>query len=442
MTPPQDRLDKLGEFLILPPSLRDAGVHRLYGFLVYAVAFLVAAIVAWSAFAQMRELAVAPGEIVPSKFKQAVHHLEGGIIEEVFVAEGAKVAPGAPILRLKPELAASDLQQLLSREAQLRLRQVVLTATMRDEKPDFGQLAQDYPALAGEQRQLYRQSQEAWDSERRQLTLAIQQAEGALAAGRAQLDSANSQIAIETEQTAIRERSFRLGHTSRIAYLEAKGQLEAANAKLGSLRAEILKLQRAEEEARGALEKAEAERLQKLADERAKLAGELGEVTNSLVKHQDRVTRLTAVAPTSGTIHFLPQKSPGAVLKPGDLVAEIVSLDSGIIAEVKLRASDLGHVKVGAKAEVRVSNYDPSVMGLAHGEVVYISPDTMKTENGEPYYLTRIQLLEDRLGHGEQSWVLLPGMVVQASIITGSKTLFQYMLKPVYRSLDTAFSER
>lgn len=442
MTPPQDRLDKLGAFLILPPSLRDTGVHRLYGALVYVMAFLIVAIVAWSAFAQMRELAVAPGQIVASNFTQTVHHLEGGIIDEIFVSEGEKVTPGTPILRLRPQLADSDLQQLLSRQAQLRLRQIVLAAMMANQPPDFGETATRYPALAAEQSELYRQSHEAWESERRQLVLAIQQAEGALAAARAQLESASTQVAIQTEQTAIRERSFQLGHTSRIAYLEAKSQLEAANAKLGSLRAEILKLQKAEEEARGKLETAEVERLQKLADERAKLAGEMGEVTNSLVKHQDRVERLVAVAPTSGTIQLLPHKSPGAVLKPGDVVAEIVSLESGIIAEVQLRANDLGHVKVGDEAEVRVSNYDPSVMGLAHGEVIEISPTTFKTERGEPYYRTRIRLKEDRLGHGEQTWVLLPGMVVQASIITGSKTLFQYMLKPVYRSLNTAFSER
>jgi HlyD family secretion protein/adhesin transport system membrane fusion protein len=82
-------------------------------------------------------------------------------------------------------------------------------------------------------------------------------------------------------------------------------------------------------------------------------------------------------------------------------------------------------------------------MGLAHGEVIEISPTTFKQERGgEPYYRTRIKLREDRLGNGERMSQLLPGMVIEAHIITGSKSLFQYMLKPVYRSLDVAFSER
>jgi adhesin transport system membrane fusion protein len=444
MKAPQDGIDEFGEFLVLPPALRDTGVRKLYGSLIYGIVAMVAAIVMWSAFAQMRELAIAPGAIASASFVQPVHHLEGGIVDEIYVSEGDKVMPGKPMLRLKPHGAEADFQQLLSRQGQLRLRQIALTAAIDGTEPDFGDLARSYPNLAMEQTALHRQNRMTWESERQQLLLAIKLAEGALAAGRAQLESARIQIEIEKEQTAIRERSFKLGHTSRIAYLEAKGRLEAAYSKLGSLQAEIQKLERQEEESRGALRKSEAERLQKLTDERAKVAAELGEVTNSLVKHEDRVQRLVVVSPTSGTINLLPHKSAGAVLKPGDLVAEIVSLDSGIIAEVQLKARDLGHVNVGDKAEIRVSNFDPSVMGLAHGEVIEISPTTFKEERGqgEPYYRTRIRLQEDRLGNGQRVWRLLPGMVVEAHIITGEKTLFQYMLKPVYRSLETAFSER
>jgi HlyD family secretion protein/adhesin transport system membrane fusion protein len=442
MSMSQEGLDQLGKFLVLPPSLRDTGVQRIYGWLIYAIVALIAGIVAWSALAQMRELAIAPGEIASASFVQPVHHLEGGILDEIYVSEGEKVTRGTPLLRLKPELAEADFQQLLSRQASLRLRRIGLTAAIEGAEPLFGEAAADYPDLAREQMALHQQTLSAWQSERQQLLFAIQQAEGALAAGRAQLKSAEVQIAIEREQTDIRERSYNEGHTSRLGYLEAQSRLEAANAKFASLKAEIQKLETAGEEARGALRKAEAERLQKLTDERAKVAGELSEVTNSLIKHQDRVNRLVVVSPTEGTINLLPHKSPGAVLKPGDLVAEIVSLDSGIIAEVQLKARDLGPVKVGDKAEVRVSNFDPSVMGLAHGEVIEISPTTFKQEHGEPYYRTRIKLKEDRLGNGEQISRLLPGMMIEAHIVTGSKTLFRYMLKPVYRSLEVAFSER
>jgi adhesin transport system membrane fusion protein len=226
---PQDGLDQFGEFLVLPPALRDKGVRKLYGGLIYLAVGAVGAIVTWSAFAQMRELAVAPGAIVSASFVQPIHHLEGGIVDEIYVSEGEKVTPGQPMLRLKPQLAESDFQQLLSRQGQLRLRQIALTASINAVEPNFGSLAREYPDLASEQTGLHQQNKAAWDSQRQQLSLSIGLAEGALAAGRAQLDSARVQIEIEREQTAIREKSFNLGHTSRIAYLEAKGRLEAAN---------------------------------------------------------------------------------------------------------------------------------------------------------------------------------------------------------------------
>ncbi len=436
--------DQLGAYLVLPPSLRDAGMRPIYSWLIYAIVALVVGIVTWSAFAQMREMAIAPGEIVSSSFTQPVHHLEGGIVDEIYVSEGQTVTPGTPLLRLRPELAESDLQQLLSRQALLRLRLIALSATINNEELRFGDLAKEYPNLAASQMAFYKESRAAWQSERQQLLYAIQQAGGALDAGRGQLESAKTQITYEQEQTNIRENTYKRGFTSRLAWLQALAQLEAAKAKYASIQADVQKLETQQEEARGALKKAEAERLQKLTDEQAKVSGELGEVSNSLIKHQDRVARLLVVAPTSGTINLLPHKSPGEVLKPGDLVAEIVSLDAGVIAEVQMKARDLGHVKEGDTAEIRVSNFDPSVMGLAHGEVIEISPTTFKPERGggEPYYRTRIRLKEDRIGNGEHTSRLLPGMVIEAHIITGSKSLFWYMLKPIARSLDVAFSER
>ncbi len=186
----QDGLDKLGKFLMLPPSLRDGGAQRLYGWLVYGIVALFVGIVAWSVLAQMRELAIAPGEIVSASFVQGVHHLEGGIIDKMYVAEGDKVTPGTPLLRLKPELAEADFQQLLSRQALLRLRQIDLNATINGKEPVFGDLATNYPDLTTDQMALHRQTLSAWQSERQQLLFGIQQAEGALAAGRAQLESA------------------------------------------------------------------------------------------------------------------------------------------------------------------------------------------------------------------------------------------------------------
>src|SRR5262249_51059819 len=154
-------------------------VRRVYGGLIYAIVALIFGIVVWSAFAQMRELAIAPGEIVSASFVQPVHHLEGGIVDEIYVSEGQKVSPGTPLVRLKPEGAEADFQQLLSRQGLLRLRQIELSASINDVEPNFGALAKDYPDLAADQMALHQQTRAAWQSERQQLLFTIQQSEGA-----------------------------------------------------------------------------------------------------------------------------------------------------------------------------------------------------------------------------------------------------------------------
>ena len=135
-----ESLESLGEFLTLPPSLNEHRNHRIYGPLIYLLGLLICGIVAWSAVAKIRELAVAPGEIVSSSFVQPVHHLEGGIVEEIMVTEGSEVKRGAPLLRLRPHAAEGDLAQLQARSAQLTLQQTRLNAALDGAIPDFGAL--------------------------------------------------------------------------------------------------------------------------------------------------------------------------------------------------------------------------------------------------------------------------------------------------------------
>ena len=442
MTTSDQNLQSLGEFLTLPPALNEHRQHRIYGPLIYLLGLLICGIVAWSAIAKIRELAVASGEIVSSSFVQPVHHLEGGIVEEVFVVEGDQVKRGAPLMRLRPYGTESDLAQLQARSAQLTLQQMRLNAALLGVNPDFGTLGAAFPALAKEQLELFGRAEASAASEREKLELEIVQAGGELQSLQLQLDSFKRQADIESEQATIRKKSFEMGYTSRLAYLETRSKFEAARARVSDVAGQIFKVEKKGDEAAARLKQAMAERMQKFADDRAKVAGELAEVTQTLGKLKDRVERLVVTAPVDGVINLLAQKSPGIVLKPGDLVAEIVSLDSGVIAEVHLKAKDLGHVELGHPAEIRVTNFDPSVSGYAHGNVIEISPTTFKDQQGVPYYRTRIKLQDDRLKNGQRSWQLLPGMVVEANIIIGSRSLFHYMLKPVYRSLDTMFSEQ
>jgi membrane fusion protein, adhesin transport system len=152
--------------------------------------------------------------------------------------------------------------------------------------------------------------------------------------------------------------------------------------------------------------------------------------------------RLEVRAPVDGTVYTLASDVSGEVVKAGALVAQIVQGAGGIVAVVEVDPREAGHVHVGDEAEIRMSNYDPNVTGVVKGAVELISATTFQAKDGRPFYRVQIALDRDHVFAGRREFPILPGMTLQAQIKTGSKTLLRYMLKPIYQSLNAAFSER
>jgi membrane fusion protein, adhesin transport system len=442
MKPKDRKAGSLGQTLTLPLGLVNNGKLHFFRSLTYICCGLVLAIAAWSAVAEFREVAVARGQIVPSNATQKIHHLEGGILDAVLVAEGDEVEKGQPLLRLRPEASQNDLEQMEARLNSLRVQHARLQSLLTGEMPDFSVFGGDYPDIHKEQLDFHANTLNKDARDREKIELEIKQSEAELSATTVERESLSRRVTIETEKVDMRRRTFEMGHTSRIVYLEATSQMEAVQQKLATADGKVVLLRGKVQEGRQALQKSEAERTHKLAEESAKVTSELLETENAVKKHRDRVLRLTILSPAKGIVQLLVQRNAGEVIKPGDLVAEIISLQSDVIAEVQLLAKDIGNVKLDAPARIKASNYDPTGIEIATGRVVDISATTFETKDGQPYYRTRIKLDSLYVGRPERNWRLLPGMVVEADIVTGSKPLLKYMLKPVYRSLDSAFSER
>jgi membrane fusion protein, adhesin transport system len=142
-----------------------------------------------------------------------------------------------------------------------------------------------------------------------------------------------------------------------------------------------------------------------------------------------------------GRVQQLLQRSPGEVVRPGDAVAKIVPLGDALVAEVLVKPEDIAAVKEGDKAELKVTAYDFSKYGKIKGEVSDISPTTFEQDDKRYYYKVHIRFNPNRSDRFATVWRLQPGMTVDADIISGSKSLLQYLLKPIYRGVDVAFSE-
>lgn len=168
---------------------------------------------------------------------------------------------------------------------------------------------------------------------------------------------------------------------------------------------------------------------------------EIAQNAETIEKLKERVARLDIRAPTDGLVKGLAVNTLGAVIQPGQVLAEIVPLDERLMVQVKIPPQHIGHVRPGQSVQVKFSSFDFSRYGFVQGRLRQISATTFSGENGERYYEGRIDLEKAHVGDNPQN-AIVPGMVVMADIVTGRKTVLDYLLKPIHNALKTAFTER
>ncbi len=407
----------------------------------------------WASVTEIREMTAAPGQIIPRGQTHLVQHLEGGIIAEILVRDGVKVHEGQPIVRLAPAQAQSEAAQMITRAASLKLALIRLDAQITSVPPDFGATGAAHPALAQEQLALYHSDAAMRRRERETLMAKLRQRQSEMQAFKDEELVTSAQVAVQKDQFTIQEKLVEKGYSSRRTYLDALAAYQRSQSELVVIRGKIRTAEEAINEVKNQMAEVEANAQRKAADERNKAAGDLAETESQLTRLSDRVERLVVRAPSSGTVQDLAARSVGEVVRPSDIVARVVPEGLELVAEVRIDPKDIGHIKAGSPVDVKFTTFDPALFGSIKGEVEsiagttsvplpgQINPGLMPNSN-EPYYKAIVKLNADSIGQGSLKRTVHPGMVVSAEIITGSKSLTRYMLKPVFRSLDLAFSER
>ena len=431
-----------GKKLTQPLALEDGRVPGLLKNLTYIVCAIIGAGIIWGSVSEIRELAVGQGEIVPTNSIKTVHHLEGGIIEKVLSKEGEKVKRGTPILTMSPVAAVSDLKQLESRRVGLSLQKDRLMALLKGEEFSLGEAAHTHPKLAKDQMTLFKTQVALMDREKKTLESRIKQRDADVKAHDMELESLVRQVTVRGDRVKTAEELYNKRIGTKSSMQELKFEYEEVLAKSLSLNGRRVAAHEALEEARSVLLESKIKSRQAFTAELTKVSIELSELRQNIIKQRDRVKRLVVRSPVGGVVQHLPFHTKGEVIKPGELVAKIVPVDGKVVAEVRLDPKDIGHVKTGNKAELKISTFDPNVFGVVSGKVNKVSASSFQSERGEVYFKAIIALDKNTIGRSGVNHNITPGMVLQADIVTGSKTLVQYMLKPVYRSLDTAFTER
>ncbi len=411
--------------------------------LLTALVAMVAAFVAWSAFAEIEEATRGEGRVIPASKIQLVQNLEGGIVREILVHEGDRITAGDVILRIDPTQADASHGETAERILGLRILTTRLAAELADADLNFSpELAEQAPQLVRRQREAFTARRLERDADIAALDAQYRQRQQELIELRAKVANLRGALAIATEQQEILAPLAKSRAASRAELLTADAKV---NETKGALEAAELAIPRVEAQAEEVMErraaKLSAYRAQAL-EELNKARVELSALLEVNKRSADKLARTVVRAPATGIVKTVHVTTIGQVVQPGSDLVEIVPLNDTLLVEARIRPQDIAFLRPGQPARVKLTAYDFALYGGLDGKVEHIGADSVTNDRGETYYLIKVRTEETGLDHGGEELPVIPGMVAQVDVLTGKKTVLAYLTKPLTRMRDEALRER
>lgn len=428
-----------------PPARTDAAdagaaTHLFLGLCVaLCLAFGV-----WAYFGKLDVVSVAIGEVVPSSRVKSVQHLEGGIVREILVREGDRVEQGVPLVVLESTTSAADVGELESRLTSLGLEIARLEAQIAGKAtPEFdAEIARRHPNQV-------RAALELFQSRRKRIANQISTHEEAGVQRQQDINEITVRIAnsrnsleLQREQVSISEDLLKQDLTNRYNHLDLLKEASHLEGRIKEDGAALKRAKAAWKEARARLEGARNGFAEEVKRELESARRSHQELSQRMLKFADSLRRTIVRSPVDGIVKTLYVATVGGVVKPGNSVADIVPAGDRLVVEARLPTQDIGYVSPGQTVLVKLASADAMRFGGLEGTVVNISPDTLTTQDGVPYYKIRIETGRDRFERGRLQYRLFPGMQVIASIQTGTRTVLEYIFDPFLNAFGDALRER
>lgn len=416
-------------------ALEESPVPGIMRTGVMIISVLTAVFVMWAAFAHVEEVASATGQIVPSGYIQDIQHLEGGIVREIMVQEGDLVAKGQPLLKLDDTSANADFGQMSARQESLQL-QATRLRNFADGKIDTTK------PLTVDEQAILQSMEDARSSQRNVLNDQISQREKELAGLKASKASLQKNIVLMKEEYQMNKDLERKGSASKLMVMTAERELNTMQGQMAEVNSQEKQTEDAIKEIQSRVASLDADLKQEALKSLGQVEAELAEINKSITKLKSVSDRTTVSAPVRGLVKGLSVHTLGAVIEPGRVLMEIVPVEEELLVEALVSPSDIGNLQPGQHVKVKVSAYDFSRYGSIPGQLKSVSASTFQNEQGMAYYKAKIKLHRNYAGKDPMRNIVLPGMTVQTDIVTGEKTILQYLLKPIYSATQTAFHER
>lgn len=396
--------------------------------------------VVWMALAQVDRVVHAEGRVIPAGKAQIVQHLEGGIVSSMAVREGTLVKKGDLLVVIGDTRANSQLGERRIKIAGLQVRAARLKAEaegsdrlgfLRGTEQD-AVVQQAEQALFVARRQKLAQETGIFQEQIRQKTAEISESESRQQSLSAELEVARRQLSIISGLSA-------RNAASKLELLEAQGRVQRLLTQIGDTESAVPRL-------RAAIQEAEAKRGEVLARFRSEARSELSvaqmdldSANEGLRAELDRVTRTDIRSPVKGIVNRIYINTIGGVVRAGEPIMELTPADERVVIEAQVRPNDRAELRPGLTANIKIGAYDFGIYGTLRGRLTDVSADTLSDERSNRYY--RVELEVDAVPPSYRDNPIMPGMPVTADIVTGRRTVLQYILSPLNRFSYGAFLE-
>jgi len=411
----------------------------IYFWFVVVVLFIL-----WATLTQIDEITRGTGEVVPSGKNQMVQNLEGGIVKEIFVRIGDIVEKGDPLLKIDNKKSESQKSATKIKILELKAKMMRLEAEWKGKEFNVdNSMIKVVPILIKNERELYLSRQRQYlagikvlEEQKRQKTEEIKEIRQRI------LHLKESEKLIK-EEVAMMKPMVEQGVKSKITFMQLQREENLIIQELNSAELSIPRIEAAVSEIENKVIEAQSDFHNKAKQELNEVTAEAMRVKESYDALDDQAERTLVQSPIRGVIQELFIHTVGGVVKPGDDLVEIVPTDEEALwIEVKINPSDIAFLYPDQEAIVKVSAYDFAIYGSLKGKVVHISADTVEDKKENTFYTIHIKTEKNYLGTEKKPLKIIPGMTVNVDIVTGKKSIMDYILKPILKAKQYTFTER
>ncbi len=413
--------------------------------LLLLIAGGIAAFLVWASFYEIEEVTRGTGRVVPTRQLQVVQSLEAGIVSAIEVREGDLVQEGDVLMRIDDTSAGAERGELREREAALLAEAARTGAEAQGGEtlafPDG--LAERAPGAVSAEREVFLSRRAQLESELSVLRDKLAQRRSGLRELQAAVVKLEAQIAPLTEEIDLTSGLVDSGAVPRIELLRLRSRMAELEGELAVSRARLPGIRAAINEAESQIRSARTGYVLTARERLARINGDLAVLREALRAATEKVSRTSLRAPVNGTVNTVHVTTIGAVVQPGGPLIEIVPRDDQLLIEARIRPRDVAFIRPGDSASVKITAYDYLVYGALDGTVQRIGADTVEDGEGTEFFRVMVRTWRSDLEADDGTTLpISPGMVAQVDILTGRKSVLDYLARPLMRARSEALRER